>query len=824
MIESGRRLRPLLGPAAHPVSDHTNAMILGRATIRAFSRVPLFIERYSDLADNSSKVGVHIIIGNSWSVIRSGALGCAFVVTTAAAMVHSNIDAATAGFTITLALQMKSTLSKLLGQVSTIRMGITAAYRVIAVTEVPTEPGTGRRVADWPSQGTRIGIVGRTGAGKSSLTNALLRFVPVTGGRILIDGVNIAEVYLHQLRSTVRLIPQDPVLFSGTLRANIDPFTEKTDAQVQSVLERVRLVHANQTSEKSAPALSLKTNIESGGNSLSHGQRQLVCLARAILARCRVLVLDEATSGMDEATDEAIQEIIGEDFGDATVIVVAHKLLTVAGFDKIVVMSEGRVVESRSPAELLEKKCLFWEMVTYDLISDQTDASTKFRLAVKDNIATAGLPTQCASSILAAHASPFEATIVRQLRDRGARVVGKTNMDEFGMGSHSMNSIHGAVRNPLSEEGEPLSAGGSSGGSAVAVRLGDADVALGTDTGGSVRLPAAYTGVVGYKPSYGMLSRFGVVPYANSLDTVGLLAKDVLTIQGVVFATNLYTEHDPNDPTSLSAETRRRCAEVSPSQLPPLRDITIGIPTEYNIEELEPAVREAWASTAAKLEAQGVRIVSVSLPSTKEALCAYYVLAPAEATSNLAKYDGVRYGVRGGDGDAAGDTLYSEARGAGFGAEVRRRILLGTYSLSSEAIDNYFLQAQRVRRRVRQDFDEVFRAENPLCEPRQFDLCEMPEELALADKQGPAQVDFLLCPTAPSLPPALRELETRNSVDAYTSDVFTVPASLAGLPAVSVPVWPEENRFPVGMQLIAQYWDDQRLLHMAAKLQEAMSS
>ncbi|OAA79643.1 ABC transporter, transmembrane domain, type 1 [Akanthomyces lecanii RCEF 1005] len=393
MIQSGGRLRPLLGPASHPVDDHTNAMIIGRATIRAFGRTPLFMERYCGLADNFSKVGIHIQIGNCWTLIRSGVLGCAFVVTTAAAMVYNNVDAATAGFTITLALQMKGTLSKLLNQVSAIRMGITAADRVIALTEVPTETDTGRRVADWPSRGSveikgvtmkygpdlppalkdvslcatsrqRIGIVGRTGAGKSSLTNALLRFVPVTDGQVFIDGVEVAGASLHQLRSSVRLIPQDPVLFSGTLRANIDPFAEKTDEQVQSVLERVRLARAKPTqpSEK-APALGLDTNIESGGTNLSHGQRQLVCLARAILAQCRVLVLDEATSGMDEATDSAIQKIIAEEFCDATVIVVAHKLLTVASFDKIVVMSQGQVFESGSPPELLENKGMFWDMV-----------------------------------------------------------------------------------------------------------------------------------------------------------------------------------------------------------------------------------------------------------------------------------------------------------------------------------------------------------------------------------------------------------------------------------------------------------------------------
>ncbi|VUC21386.1 unnamed protein product [Clonostachys rosea] len=439
-----------------------------------------------------------------------------------------------------------------------------------------------------------------------------------------------------------------------------------------------------------------------------------------------------------------------------------------------------------------------------------------FTLAVKDNIATTGFPTQCASRILSAHPSPFEATVIKQLRARGASVVGKTNMDEFGMGSHSVNSAHGPVRNPLSDD---LSAGGSSGGSAVAVRLGDADVALGTDTGGSIRLPAAYTGTVGYKPSYGMLSRFGVVPYANSLDTVGLLAKKVQPIRSLMFDTGLSKENDLNDPTSLSLSTRKRCEQAMPASLHDVSSITVGIPQEYNIAELDPIIRESWEVAISRLEEQGVRVVPVSLPSTKEALCAYYVLAPAEASSNLAKYDGVRYGVRNEGPDAVGETLYTETRGIGFGEEVKRRILLGTYSLSSEAIDNYFIQAQKVRRLVQRDFDRVFKLENPLYEPVQFDLSDMAETTDLEDKQGPVQVDFILCPTAPTFPPKLSEVKNQSSVDTYMNDVFTVPASLAGLPAVSVPSKTSGMDLPSGLQLIGQYWDDKRLLAMAEKLE-----
>jgi aspartyl-tRNA(Asn)/glutamyl-tRNA(Gln) amidotransferase subunit A len=391
-------------------------------------------------------------------------------------------------------------------------------------------------------------------------------------------------------------------------------------------------------------------------------------------------------------------------------------------------------------------------------------------------------------------------------------------MDEFGMGSHSTNSAHGPVRNPLSSI-EDLSAGGSSGGSAVAVKLGDAQIALGTDTGGSIRLPAAYTGTAGYKPSYGMLSRHGVVPYANSLDTVGLLAQDVESIRKLVFETGLADEHDPNDPTSVAPNTRRRCNRATASLPTAPERLTIGIPLEYNVEELDPAIRKVWQSASSALGENGIRIVPVSLPSTKEALCAYYVLAPAEASSNLAKYDGVRYGVRGGDGDNAGETLYSETRGAGFGEEVRRRILLGTYTLSSEAIDNYFIQAQKVRRLVQRDFDRVFKMSNPLYEPQHFDLSEMDASTPLENKQGPVQVDFLLCPTAPTFPPTLREVKEQRAVDTYVNDVFTVPASLAGLPAISVPVKAEGSDLPAGLQLIGQYWDDRRLLDVASMLQ-----
>jgi len=425
-------------------------------------------------------------------------------------------------------------------------------------------------------------------------------------------------------------------------------------------------------------------------------------------------------------------------------------------------------------------------------------------IAVKDNIVTASRPTTAASRVLSGFTSPFDATVVKLLQDAGASVESKSSLDEFGMGSHSQTSFPTPVQSPFSRGGLPLSPGGSSGGSAVAVATGEAWVALGTDTGGSVRLPAAYCGVVGFKPSYGLLSRWGVIQYANSLDTVGVLAGNVEDTGKVFNALNTY---DSNDPTSLADQARQRIAsQTSPKST----GLKIGIPQEYNIEELTAPVREAWNLTLSRLQRAGHTLVPVSLPTTRQALSAYYVLAPAEASSNLAKYDGVRYGQRTPGSDAVPKEdfpLYARTRGEGFGEEVRRRILLGAYALSSEAIDNYFIQAQKVRRLVQQDFDRVFAAKNP--------LHDTPESHA---NEG---VDFLLAPTAPSLPPTLADLEQQTTVEGYMLDVFTVPASLAGLPALSVPVPIQDSVRKnmdagdvktVGMQIIGQYGSDEGVL------------
>ena len=437
-------------------------------------------------------------------------------------------------------------------------------------------------------------------------------------------------------------------------------------------------------------------------------------------------------------------------------------------------------------------------------------------VAVKDNIVTKSHPTTAASQTLSNYSSPFDATVVRLLRQHGATISSKTNLDEFGMGSHSQHSHYGAVVSPFSRKGVALSPGGSSGGSAVAVARRECWAALGTDTGGSVRLPAAYTGVVGFKPSYGLLSRWGVIQYANSLDTVGVLANTVTDTRKVFNALN---EYDEQDPTSLPPSLRERIKSTSTTKKDK-QSLRIGIPLDYNNAELSPAIRSTYVSLLQRLQNAGHTLHPVSLPTTQSALSAYYVLAPAEASSNLAKYDGIRYGHRTASGPDSAPAeslpLYAKTRGEGFGEEVQRRILLGAYTLSSEAMDNYFIQAQKVRRLVQADFDRVFALANPLL-----------DAAATSDNQSEEEeggVDLLLTPTAPTLPPTVDDVAKQTPVESYVNDVFTVPASLAGLPAASVPVrLPESVRQGMeesdvgfaGVQIVGQFGDDEGVLRGA---------
>jgi ABC-type multidrug transport system fused ATPase/permease subunit len=387
-----RKLKMLIPFSRRPILELATSTEAGLMTIRAFGRSQFYVERMYDLIDDGTKVGWHLALGIRWSHIRLGFMGAMFVTITAASLVFQRIDASMAGFIIILALQLKSTLAITLRKMNVLDMGYNALSRVLTLADTPTESRLGKDPPEsWPIEGAievhdvtvhynaaptaalkdisfslksrqRLGIIGRTGAGKTSLTNAFLRFINITEGNILIDGLDISTIPLAKLRSAVTIIPQDPFLFSGTLRSNLDLYGNKSDGELQSVLRRVRLI-SNDNNEEDYKFTDLNMTIGTGGVNLSHGQRQLVCLARAMLARCRVLILDESTSAVDSATDTAIQKVIRDEFAEATILVVAHKLVTVADFDSIIVLSNGEKAEFGSPAELMTNRGIFWDMV-----------------------------------------------------------------------------------------------------------------------------------------------------------------------------------------------------------------------------------------------------------------------------------------------------------------------------------------------------------------------------------------------------------------------------------------------------------------------------
>ncbi|KAG7445109.1 amidase signature enzyme [Guyanagaster necrorhizus] len=448
-------------------------------------------------------------------------------------------------------------------------------------------------------------------------------------------------------------------------------------------------------------------------------------------------------------------------------------------------------------------------------------------IGVKDNICTSKLPTTCSSAILQGFLPPFNATVVKLLEDAGAVMLGKTNCDEFGMGSLNVHSVHGSVVNPFQhpsstlawENRERRSAGGSSGGSAAVVAAKICDAAIGTDTGGSIRLPAAYCGVVGLKPSYGLLSRWGVVSYADSLDCVGIIAKDISTTKRVFDVLNV---HDERDPTCTNRSIRREASHAVEIQLKSwsnlkernLHGIKIGIPEEYFPFELSGSVVKNTRSTIVSLKSLGATIVPVSLKSTSFALSAYYVIASAEASSNLARYDGIQYGLHikpplGADLTKT-SKIYAHTRSKGFGSEVQKRILLGTYSLTADSFDNYFLQALRVRRLVRDDFDRVFRMSN----------VRVSNQIANADG-----VDVLMHPSAIRTAPLLDGEEDSSGLEAYVQDVLTVPASLAGLPAISVPITnKEDDGWPVGISIVGQWGCDDMVMKIGEVIESLNSN
>ncbi|KAJ2005487.1 Trimeric GatFAB AmidoTransferase(AdT) complex subunit [Coemansia thaxteri] len=451
--------------------------------------------------------------------------------------------------------------------------------------------------------------------------------------------------------------------------------------------------------------------------------------------------------------------------------------------------------------------------------------------------------TSCASLALENYTSPFQATVVDVLERAGAVAVGKTNMDEFGMGSKTTFSIYGAARNPhtpcqITKCADPAeldfcSPGGSSGGSAAAVAAGMCRAALGSDTGGSVRLPAAWCGVIGFKPTYGRISRHGLVSYGSSLDTVGIIARSVSDVQSVF---SVAAVPDLRDMTCMTSFLRARIKELTGSrswtaqvQAPtgsdgttPLAGIRIGIPEELWVSELSASALESWKAGASRLAALGCDVVPVSLPHIPSTLPVYYTLALAEASSNLARYDGIRYGRRSSNPPDTRDLRnasqkYANTRSEGLGAEVQRRILLGTYVMSSAASSDYFAPSQKIRRLIQQEFDAVFALPNALhCTPATSALAPA----ATVDLHGrrPLGVDVLLFPTTTDVAPRLNGHESDNQAASYVNDVMTVPANLAGIPAISVPAG-NVHGMPLGLQLAAQYGDDELLLLVARHFQ-----
>jgi len=399
-------------------------------------------------------------------------------------------------------------------------------------------------------------------------------------------------------------------------------------------------------------------------------------------------------------------------------------------------------------------------------------------VAFKDNLCTRGVPTTCSSRILEGWRPPYDATVVERVRDAGAVVVGKTNLDEFAMGSSTENSAFGPTRNPHDPSRVP---GGSSGGSAAAVAAGFVPLALGSDTGGSIRQPAALCGVVGMKPTYGLVSRYGLVAFASSLDQIGPLAADVADAALLLEA---IAGHDPADSTSLPGGA----PPVSQALDGGVSGVRVGVLRELT-EGIDPDVLKRMREAADALADAGAEVEEVSVPATVYGLSAYYLIAPAEASSNLARYDGVRYGLREPAPDVT--TMYSRTRARGFGAEVKRRVMLGTYALSAGYYDAYYGQAQRVRTLIIQDFASAYE-----------------------------RVDVLLAPTAPTTAFALGA-KAENPLAMYLSDVCTIPSNLAGHPAMSIPFGTGDDGLPVGVQVLAPALGEEAMFRVAGTLERA---
>ncbi len=400
-------------------------------------------------------------------------------------------------------------------------------------------------------------------------------------------------------------------------------------------------------------------------------------------------------------------------------------------------------------------------------------------LAQKDLFCTEGLRTTCSSKILSNFFPPYTATAVRKLEDAGSITIGKTNMDEFAMGSSNETSFFGNVHNPWRKGYVP---GGSSGGSAAAVAAGIVPAATGTDTGGSIRQPAAHCGITGLKPTYGRISRWGMIAFASSLDQAGPLAR---TAEDCAILLNTMSGHDPKDTTSLNIEVPDFLSKLNE----PIKGLKIGLIKEFNLSDLDQEVQARFEESKKVYEKLGAEFVDVSLPNISASVPTYYSIAPAECSSNLSRFDGVRFGHRAQDTDDLND-LYIKSRSEGFGDEVKRRILIGTYALSAGYYDAYYKKAQQVRRLIKNDFDHVFES-----------------------------VDILMTPTSPSTAFEFGSKGTQNPVELYLEDLFTISSNLAGLPAISIPHG-QVNSLPVGLQLIGNFLREDQLLNVAHIFQQ----
>ncbi len=408
-------------------------------------------------------------------------------------------------------------------------------------------------------------------------------------------------------------------------------------------------------------------------------------------------------------------------------------------------------------------------------------------LGIKDLFCTKGVPSQAASNILNGFRPEYESTVTTKLFDAGAVMLGKLNMDEFAMGSSNETSCYGNAINPWKVDDRTLTPGGSSGGSAAAVAADLCLAATGTDTGGSIRQPAAFTGIVGIKPTYGRVSRWGIVAFASSLDQAGPMTKSV---RDAAIFLGAMAGHDPKDSTSADLPVPDFEAALTGD----IRGKKIGIPQEYRMEGMPPEIEKLWSDGIAMMKDAGAEIVDISLPHTKYALPAYYVIAPAEASSNLARYDGVRYGHRAKLAQGDGITeMYEKTRAEGFGAEVQRRVMIGTYVLSAGFYDAYYNRARRVRALIKRDFDQVFAA----------------------------GIDAILTPATPSAAFGLGEMASADPIQMYLNDVFTVTVNLAGLPGISVPMGLDRQGLPLGLQLIGRPWEEGDLLNHAHVLEQA---